>query len=398
MKKFKKLIYAGLALIIVAGAVLFSQMGTKADGETTTSTTTVSTTTSTTNATAVNTSTTTTTEDVDLDNGEEDIDWDSLPTKDVTLSDETLEITEAGTYVLTGTSTASVHINTEGNVRLILNGATIKSTTGAAIYVEQAENTVIELADGTENTIEDAASRSDETIDGAIYSKDDLIFTGTGTLNVTANFADAIVSKDDLKFVSGTYKVTSVDDGIRGKDSVYIAGGTFTIDAQGDGIKSTNDTDQTKGFVYIADGTITINSGDDGIHAEEKLIVDGGTIDIQSSVEGLEAALLTINDGKITIQASDDGINGSASTFSDPVVTINGGTIEITMADGDTDGIDSNGDIVVNGGMINITGNSTFDYDGTATYTGGTIITNGEQQDGIPENTMMGGGPMGGGH
>ena len=61
------------------------------------------------------------------------------------------------------------------------------------------------------------------------------------------------------------------------------------------------------------------------------------------------------------------------------------------MSAGDTDGIDSNGNIIVNGGTINITGSSSFDYDGTAQYNGGTIIVNGEQVTSIP-NQMMGGG------
>ena len=57
------------------------------------------------------------------------------------------------------------------------------------------------------------------------------------------------------------------------------------------------------------------------------------------------------------------------------------------MADGDTDGIDSNGDLIVSGGTINVTGSSTFDYDGTATFTGGTIIVNGTQVDTIPKSS-----------
>ena len=57
---------------------------------------------------------------------------------------------------------------------------------------------------------------------------------------------------------------------------------------------------------------------------------------------------------------------------------------------GDTDGIDANGNIVVNGGIIRVTGNSTFDYDGTAQYNGGTIIVNGQQVSSIP-NSMRGG-------
>ena len=60
------------------------------------------------------------------------------------------------------------------------------------------------------------------------------------------------------------------------------------------------------------------------------------------------------------------------------------------MGAGDTDGIDSNGNIIVNGGTVQVTGNSTFDYDGSAQYNGGVIIANGQQVNGIP-NQMMGG-------
>ena len=44
------------------------------------------------------------------------------------------------------------------------------------------------------------------------------------------------------------------------------------------------------------------------------------------------------------------------------------------MGQGDTDSVDSNGDIVINGGTIDITANSSFDYDGKAEKNGGTII------------------------
>ena len=78
-----------------------------------------------------------------------------------------------------------------------------------------------------------------------------------------------------------------------------------------------------------------------------------------------------------------------------------GGELTITMASGDTDAVDSNGNVKVSGGTINITcptqGTAeSFDYDGTATYTGGTIIINGEQVDSIPTPMMMGGGMRGG--
>ena len=59
------------------------------------------------------------------------------------------------------------------------------------------------------------------------------------------------------------------------------------------------------------------------------------------------------------------------------------------MGAGDTDGIDSNGNLYINGGIINITAN-----DGEAKYNGGTIIVNGETTNTITSQ-MMGGG-MGG--
>jgi hypothetical protein len=67
------------------------------------------------------------------------------------------------------------------------------------------------------------------------------------------------------------------------------------------------------------------------------------------------------------------------------------------MGPGDTDGVDSNGNIIVNGGTISVTGNSAFDYDGVAQYSGGTIVINGSVVNTIP-NQMMGGGMGGGMH
>ena len=79
-------------------------------------------------------------------------------------------------------------------------------------------------------------------------------------------------------------------------------------------------------------------------------------------------------------------------------MVINGGDIKIVMGQGDTDGIDSNGDIIINGGTVDVTGNSTFDYDGTGTINGGTVIVNGSEVNTLPNQFAGGGqGGMGGG-
>ena len=332
--------------------------------------------------------------DLDTDDGDEKVDWDSLEEKEVSSSKD-VTITEGGVYTLTGTITGTVTINTDEDVKLILNNVTIKATSGPAIYVESANNVIIYLEDGTTNTIEDASSYSgyDQDVTGCIYSKDDLVFDGTGTLTLKANYADGIVSKDDLKIINGTYNITAKDDGIRGKDSVYILDGNFTIKAGGDGIKSSNDTDTSKGFVLIENGTFKITASSDGIQAITKLVINNGTFDITAS-EGLEATYIIINDGTVKINASDDGINASnKSTISTPTIEINGGNITVSMGQGDTDALDANGNIYINGGNIEITAQSPFDYDGEGKLNGGTVTVNGSKVTELT-NQMMGGGGM----
>ena len=164
--------------------------------------------------------------------------------------------------------------------------------------------------------------------------------------------------------------------------------GHFTSNTTDDGLHS-------NGNITISNGNFTITSSDDGTHADGMIEITGGTFSINAH-EGIEATYVKINDGTINISASDDGINaGNKSSAYEVAIEINGGSITINMGQGDTDAVDSNGNIYVNGGTINITGQSAFDYDGTAKYTAGTIIVNGVETNTIT-NQMIGGGMQGG--
>lgn len=326
------------------------------------------------------------------------VDWDSLPTKEVTLSNEGLTITEAGTYVLTGSTTAGVKVITTGNVRLVLAGTTISSQDTAAIYVEAADNVLVELEAGTENRVFDSQQHTDSNIEGAIHSKADLTITGTGRLTVEGNFEDGIVSSDDLVIEAGTIQVIASDDGIRGKDSVTITGGTIDVTATGDGIKSNNDQDTSKGNVQIAGGSITVQAGDDAIKAESSLIIDDGEVTVTKSAEGLEGANVTINGGTITVSSTDDGINAASDALGvELFIKVTGGTMNVSVGQGDTDAFDSNGDLFISGGSITITApTSAFDVDGTVEFTGGDVTVNGQKQTEIVASGPGGG--FGGGH
>ena len=333
-----------------------------------------------------------------LANLDDDVDWSTLPTQTIELTNDGLSVTEPGTYILSGNTTGNITVDTDRYVRLALDGVSINSSTGSALQIDNAKKTVIQLVNDSENSIRDGATRADESIDGAIYSSDDLVFEGEGKLTVEAQFADGIVSKDSLWIKSSDITVTSVDDGIRGKDMLSISGGTISVNAQGDGLKSTNETDAGEGNLVISGGSVTIQSGDDGIKSEQKAWITGGTINVAKSVEGIEAPVIIIDGGDITVYASDDGLNASASaiTTTGLSITINNGTLAVTVGPGDTDAIDSNGDIIVNGGTITITApTSSFDFDGTGSINGGTVTVNGQTITTMPTQ-MMGGGAMGG--
>lgn len=321
-------------------------------------------------------------------------------------------ITEAGTYQIQGSVTGGqLIINTPTNVVLILNGAQITSSTGPALWAQDAEQLDIFLAEGTENSLTDAASSETLTAAAALYSEGDLTLRGPGSLTVTGNYADGIVSKDGLKIENGLISVVAMDDGIRGKDFVKVQGGGISISAGGDGVKADNTTDTELGYIEVEGGILTVeaegealdavtsvaigggvlvltsgedgvhattlvsvtggtscvSSGDDGIHADSTVTIDDGTVTVLESYEGLEGNLITINGGNIHLSTSDDGINvaggadnsgnqgGGSSSCDSCLRTINGGYVAVN-AQGD--GLDSNGSMLITGGTILVNGPS----------------------------------------
>ena len=324
----------------------------------------------------------------------------SASSDSVQISGSTVTITAAGTYILSGTlDNGSVIVNAtkDDKIQLVLDGVTIHSETFAAIYVVQADKVFVTLAEGSVNTLSNGGSFvqiDDNDVDAVIFAKDDVTLNGSGKLVITSPAGHGIVGKDEVTITGGVYEISSAKCAIRGKDSIAISDGSFTIKAGTDGLHAENNDDDTLGNIYIAGGSFTITAGDDAVHANTLLRIDGGSLTI-SSAEGLEATYIQINGGDISISASDDGVNAAKkSSAYTPTFEMNDGTLTVVMGQGDTDGIDSNGNIIVNGGTINVTGQSSFDCDGTAQYNGGTIIVNGQQVSAIP-NQMMGGG-MGG--
>lgn len=213
-----------------------------------------------------------------------------------------------------------------------------------------------------------------------------------GTLTLDA-VADGIQADGDLTISGGTFAVTangghtttlSDEDasckGLKAGKTLTVSGGTFTVDSADDALHA-ND-------VTVSGGTLTLASGDDAVHADNALVVgvkgssspSNPKIDITASYEGLEGTTVSVYSGDIDVAASDDGVNAANSDLGERsdkyAINIAGGDLYI---DAGSDGLDSNNDISITGGRVEVYGadammDAAIDYDGTFTLSGGTLF------------------------
>lgn len=203
----------------------------------------------------------------------------------VSVDGQTVTLSAPGEYVLTGElddGCIVVQCAQAGKITLFLNGVRIHHERGPAIWVKASEDRVsISTLEGTENFLSGGAVYDideDEEPNGVIFSRSDTTITGSGSLSVTAECFDGIVSKDDLRIKGGTLQVNAKRNGIRGKDGVEIYDGVITVVAGKDGLRSTNTKDPDRGYVEILGGSVTITCGDDPIDAVTRVTVTGGEV------------------------------------------------------------------------------------------------------------------------
>lgn len=312
----------------------------------------------------------------------------------VSTTESIVTISKAGTYIISGESNGiqlEVDADKEADIHIILNGVTMTNS-NAPINIQKANAVTITLEDGTTNTIADSNENSDEKANAVLFSKVNLIINGNGTLNINAQKNNGIKANDSLHITGGTYHITAIGNAFNVNDELNITHTNMSIDAKDDAVKVDNDENLSFGNMFLSDNTFTIKAGDDGIHASGNLVIESGTYVIENSTEGIEGRSITIQGGDIKVYASDDGVNAANANASQDEIsfTMNGGNLFVEVGEGDTDCIDSNGNITVTGGTIQLVGQSGFDFDGTAVYTGGEITINGEKQSEIKNSMMMG--------
>ena len=189
--------------------------------------------------------------------------------------------------------------------------------------------------------------------------------------------------------------------GIKSDSSIVISDGIIEISSRDDGIHS-------GGTVTFTGGKVTVKTDDDGVHADKALYVkDNANVSVTMAYEGMESPDMNFEGGITSVITTDDGWNAAGGTStttgggnpggrggpggggggfpggfggSTGSLKVSGGYHYIYVGTGDTDGIDSNGDINISGGVIvvecrmNGGMGGMVDSDGTTSITGGKLL------------------------
>lgn len=347
--------------------------------------------------------------------------------------------------------------NDENAAVKVKSGASLSlSGTGTLTACGNAKNGIKGASDAVITV--DELTLNIEAADDGLSCDDELTIKG-GRVNITAG-GDAVKASPDtddaenpdttslgnVTVSGGTMTLTAANDGVQADGSLTISGGTFAVTANGGHTTALiDDSASCKGLkagktltvsggtvnvdsaddalhandVTVSGGTLTLASGDDAVHADNDLVIgvkgssstSNPKIDITASYEGLEGTTVSVYSGDIDVAASDDGVNAANSDLGERsdkyAIHVAGGDLYI---DAGSDGLDSNNDITMTGGKVEVYGadammDAAIDYDGTFTLSGGTLFGAGMEPGAgtqayvaVGQTTSSGGhGGMGGG-
>ena len=159
----------------------------------------------------------------------------------ITLSSgQDVTIDKEGVYVLSGEAsdvTITVEVDDTEKVQLVLDGVSITNEDAPAVYVKNADKVFVTTIEGSTNTLQVTGTfvaDGETNTDAVIFSRDDLVLNGQGTLKISST-GNGVTSKDDLKVTGGSYVIDASADALEANESIAIAdgiwGGRVTYDS-----------------------------------------------------------------------------------------------------------------------------------------------------------------------
>ena len=255
-------------------------------------------------------------------------------------------------YVATGQSDdGSLKIYSENKFKLTLDGLNLTNTEGAAINNQCGKTCYLVLADDTENNLADGPAYTyvtGEDQKGAFFSEGQVIVSGRGTLNITANGGHGMACDDYFRFRPGCKINITANAGhaIKSNDGVWMDGGVLNLLASANGTRGI----KCDASVYIAGGRLTaITAGDSriepatelaqadttsaaGIKADTAVVITGGTVMLRSTGEGAKGINagqnIDITAGTVKVVTTGAKVNSAPKAIKcDGVINITGGYV-----------------------------------------------------------------------
>lgn len=342
---------------------------------------------------------------------------------DVTVNNTSDEII---LYVLSGSSSDGFFkLYSSKRQAIELNELIITNPSGAAINNQSHKRTNVilsgtsKLADGSVNS---SGNYPDETTDedmkAAFFSEGQLIFSGSGTLEVNAKGKSGITSDDYLRFLDGPSisVVSTAGHGLRGKEAVMVSGGNIDLSVSATGKKGIS----TDSLAYFGGGVVTINSssaagtvageltGAAGIKADQLFKIDGGTLSVTCTGQGSKGINCDgeayFEGGEVTVKVtgsnygsssgqrpwgySSDSSKAAKGIKADGNIYFKGATVDVSSAA--HEGIESKGKIEITAGSVKVNASDdAINSSSDMTISGGTVYAFSSGNDGLDANGNM---------
>ena len=290
-------------------------------------------------------------------------------------------------YVLSGScSDGSLKLYSNNKQALKLSGLSLSCSSGAAIN-NQGKKSCYVIVSGT-NTLSDSSSAAysasgSEDMKAVFFSEGQLLFSGSGSLTVTAANAQgrAGITSDDYVWMDGpTVKITagsSAGHGLRGKEFVAVNGGSLDISVA---------AAMKKGIT--SDSLVVFNGGTTSVKVTGGTAYDSDDKEYKASAGVKADQVFKMNDGTLTVTNSGQGGKGIAG---DAVAYFNGGTVSVTVT-GSNYGSSSSGGRPGGGSSSSSDSSKSakgIKFDGDIHFTGGTVSATASSHEGIESKGAM---------
>jgi len=261
---------------------------------------------------------------------------------------------------------------------LYLNGADITNPSGPAINIQSNKRTDVHLVGSCDrrNKLTGKGKEPDGVTQakGALFAEGSLAFVGSGSLEIRSKDKHAVVSDEFIEIESGNIIVyESPGDGLHANERITIKGGTLQIKCEGDAIQNERGTagkDKTPCPITISGGNVKIRTTGTKGHG---IVSDSNDVLINGDATNINITLLG---------------NGSKGIRSHGDVKIGGGTVYLeaygareSLSDDTSSaaGIKADGDVEITRGIITVKSERKnengkgLNIDGNLKISGGTV-------------------------